>query len=260
MHNFSVQGLSDALMASESEVTVAQPPTEEYALMLEVTMADCPGCPHPPTFSWNTGMVMHILKGDPTLRNLEHVQVDGPGAAYLFFFDKQGHRGLKHDAAQALRMHVAEAFSEWIFCYAHFAVISLPLVESWCQAVTTSERHRQRSRAEHPDHPMHTLISSESDSTPQLVGSAPTSMASLGQTEETGGGCTPRVPISQPRGRPHKGCTVKDGARNSLSSPDRGGAYSDGYSMVSEAHSTHHHRRRWHGEKQLTPAPGYANF
>ena len=65
-------------------------------------MADDPGCPHPPAFSWNVGIVMHILKGDPTLRDLEHVQVDSPGMAYLFFFDKQGHRGLKYDATQAL--------------------------------------------------------------------------------------------------------------------------------------------------------------
>ena len=92
-HKFSIQGLSDALMALELEVMVAQPPSEEYALLLEVTMADCPGRPHPPTFSWNVGMVMHVLKGDPALKDLEHVQVDGPGTAYLFFFDKQGCRG-----------------------------------------------------------------------------------------------------------------------------------------------------------------------
>ena len=90
-HNLSVQGLSDALAVLESKLTVVQPPTEEFALMLEVTMADCPRHPHPPAFSWNTGMVMHVLKDDPTLRDLKHVQVDGPGAALLFFFDKQGH-------------------------------------------------------------------------------------------------------------------------------------------------------------------------
>ena len=86
--SFSIQGLSDALTALDTEVTVVQPPSEEYALLLEVTMADCPGCPCPPTFSWNVGMVMHILKGNPTLRDLAHIQVDGPGTAYLFFFDK----------------------------------------------------------------------------------------------------------------------------------------------------------------------------
>ena len=89
-----------------------QPPPEEYSLLLEVTMADCPRHPPPPTCSWNAGMVMHILKGDPTLRDLEHVQVDGPGMAYLLFFDKQGHRGLKFDATQTLQTHVAEVFSE----------------------------------------------------------------------------------------------------------------------------------------------------
>ena len=73
MQNFSVQGLSDALTSLESEVTVVQPLAEEYALLLEVTMADCPRHPHPPAFSWNAGMVLHILKNDPTLRDLEHV-------------------------------------------------------------------------------------------------------------------------------------------------------------------------------------------
>ena len=38
--NFSVQGLSDALTSLNSEVTVVQPPAEEYILLLEVTMAD----------------------------------------------------------------------------------------------------------------------------------------------------------------------------------------------------------------------------
>ena len=46
VHNFSVQGLSDALMSLESKVTMVQPLAEEYALLLEVTMADHPG--HPP--------------------------------------------------------------------------------------------------------------------------------------------------------------------------------------------------------------------
>ena len=165
-HNFSVQGLSDALMALESEVMVVQSPSQKYALLLEVTMADCPGCPCPLAFSWNVGMVMHILKGDPTLRDLEHVQVDGPGMAYLFFFDKQGCRGLKYDATPALRTPVVEAFSEWISCSAHFSIIPLPLTEGWHWAVATSERCQQRSRVEYQDHPMQNLISSELDSTP----------------------------------------------------------------------------------------------
>ena len=113
------------------------------------------------------------------MRDLEHVQVDGPGMAYLFFFDKQGHRGLKYDAAQALRMHVVEVFSEWISCSAHIAVIPLSLASGWCQAVATSVRCQPNSRAEYQDRPMHNLISSKSDSAPQLVGSAPASMVHL---------------------------------------------------------------------------------
>ena len=40
MQNFSIQGLSDALMSLESEVTMVKPPAKEYTLLLEVTMAD----------------------------------------------------------------------------------------------------------------------------------------------------------------------------------------------------------------------------
>ena len=53
--------------------SVGPAPAEEYALLLEVIMADCPRHPQPPTFSWNVGMVLHVLKGDLTLRDLEHV-------------------------------------------------------------------------------------------------------------------------------------------------------------------------------------------
>ena len=108
--HFSLQGLSDALVhvGEGTGETLA----EEYTMMLEVTMADFPGQPCPPVFSWNTGMVMYILKSDPVLLELEHVQVDGPGTAYLFFYDKQGHRGLGQDAVDAVQTHMEEAFSE----------------------------------------------------------------------------------------------------------------------------------------------------
>ena len=186
MPSFSVQGLSDALSALDTEVTVAQPPSEEYALLLEVTMADCLGHPRPPAFSWNVGMVMHVLKGDPALRDLEHIQVDDPGTADLFFFDKQDHRGLTLDAAQTLRTHVGEAFTEWISCSVHFAVIPLPLAEGWHQAVAASEQHHQRSRVEYQGHPMTNHISNESDSTLQLVGSTLPYLAWMSQAEEMG--------------------------------------------------------------------------
>ena len=68
---FSMQGLSNALV-DVGEGT-GETPAEEYTMMLEVMMVDRPGRPHPPTFSWNVGMVMHVLKSDPVLRELEHV-------------------------------------------------------------------------------------------------------------------------------------------------------------------------------------------
>ena len=73
----------DVLTSLDSEVTVVQPLAEEYALLLEVTMADRPGHPCPPMFSWNSSMVLHILKRDPALRDLEHVQVDVSSMAPL---------------------------------------------------------------------------------------------------------------------------------------------------------------------------------
>ena len=92
MQNCSFQGLSNALTSLESEVTWSSPPpppAKEYTLLLEVTMADRPGCLCPPAFSWNASMVLHILKGDPALTDLEHIP-DSPGTAYLFYCDKQG--------------------------------------------------------------------------------------------------------------------------------------------------------------------------
>ena len=70
--NFSVQWLSDTLMTLETEVTEVQLPSVEFALQLEVMMANHQGHPHPPMFTWNAGMVMHMLKSDPMLRDLEH--------------------------------------------------------------------------------------------------------------------------------------------------------------------------------------------
>ena len=126
---FSMQGLSDAL--ADVGEGINETPVEEYAMMLEITMADHPGQPHPPAFSWNVGMVMHALKSDPVLRELEHMQVDGLGTAYLLFYDKQGRRGLGQDTAYVIRAHVEEAFSGWISHSAHFTISLLPLMEVW---------------------------------------------------------------------------------------------------------------------------------
>ena len=73
------------------------------------------------------------------LRDLEHVQVDGPELAYLFFCDKQDRHNLTHEATQAMQAHVREAFAEWISHSAHFAVNPLPLVEGWHHVIAASE-------------------------------------------------------------------------------------------------------------------------
>ena len=110
--------------------------------------------------------------------------------------------------------------------------------------MAASDRQHQRSRVEHPDRPMPHVMSSESDSMQLLVG----------QLEE-GGSHSLRVPGSRPRGRPPKQCPAKDGTRNLPPSLlFRDGADSDRYSTVSEAPSSHHRRRKWHGEKWLAPA------
>ena len=141
--SFTIQGLSDALMALDpkvTEVTKVPPPEVEYALQLEVTMADWLGWPRPPPFWWNVGVVMHILKSNPALHDLEHVQVEGPSTAYLFFYDKQGRKGLVLKAAHALKAHVVDAFSEWISRSAHFALNPIPLEEGWHHTVAVAER------------------------------------------------------------------------------------------------------------------------
>ena len=179
---FSVQGWSDVL--ADVGEGMDETPAEEYAMMLEVTMADRPGQPHPPTFSWNVGMVMHVLKSDSVLRVLEHVQVDGLGTAYLFFYDKQGHQGLRQDTVHAIWTHVEEAFSEWISCSSHFTISLFPLMEVWQQAVAASNRQRLRGRAENPVHNIPVVNAGESDSLGQLVGSAPQQAGRASTVEE----------------------------------------------------------------------------
>ena len=145
---FTVQGLTNALSGLELEDTVVEPPEEELILQLEATMADCLSRPRPPAFSWNASMVMHILKNDPALRDLEYVQVDNPGSAYLFFLDKQCCRGLSAEVVEMLGAYLPGAFSKWISCSAHFVAVAIPLTEGRHLASTAANRHRQRLRTD----------------------------------------------------------------------------------------------------------------
>ena len=201
--HFSLQGLSDAL--ADVEEGTGETSAEEYTLMLEVMMADHPGRPHPPVFSWNVGMVMHVLKSDLVLWELEHVQVDGPSMAYLFFYDKQGHRGLGQDAMDAVQTHMEEAFSEWISCSAHFNISLLPLMEAWQWSVAASDCQRLRSWAESSAHNMPVGAARESDSSSQLLGSAPQqARRALGVGEMTEARLTPHTGAAQLHERPLK--------------------------------------------------------
>ena len=49
----------------------------------------------------------HVLKSDLALRELEHIQVDSPGLAYLFFCERHGHHDLMK-VALAMHSHIAE--------------------------------------------------------------------------------------------------------------------------------------------------------
>ena len=201
---------------------------------------------------------MHILKSDPVLQELEHVQVDGPGTAYLFFYDKQGHRGLGQDAMDAVRIHMEEAFLEWISHSAHFTLSLLPLTEAWQWSVAASDHRRLRSWVKNSAHNTPVGVARESNSSSQLVGSAPRQDGrASGVGKMTEARLTPCTGAAQLCGRPPKSqCTTVGGGGLPPSSPDRGVPDSDGYSTASETAGYQHRCRGCRGSrerKQLVP-------
>ena len=216
-------------------------------------MADRPGHPCPPAFSWNTSMVMHILKNNPALRDLEYVQVDNPGTAYLFFLDKQCCHGLSAEAAETLGAYLPGAFSEWISCSAHFAAIAIPLTQGRCLASAATNRCHQRPRMDPQGPALGAPFSSESDVGPVLVGSTPPTP--VGRERGAKGEKVPVVLASRPIGRPlKKAHPVKEVLANSPSSPNRGGADSDATSMASEISYRSRLQRRHRRERHLAAA------
>ena len=67
------------------------------------------------------------MKNDPAMGELKYVEVDGPGRAYLFFYDQHGYRGLPKEEALAMRSHIADPFAEWIRRSTHFDAVPLLL-------------------------------------------------------------------------------------------------------------------------------------
>ena len=171
--SFTVQGLRDALTAAESTITKPLCPTDKFMIQLEVMMEDQPRRPCPLAFSWNGGMVQHVLESNPALRDLEHMQVDGPGLAYLFFYDRHGYCSLTKEVTLTMHSHIANAFAEWIGRSTHIDVVPL-LLEEGCQHVTAAqERCRQCIwPQEQPALPIH-VIGSASSGLSQLVGGVP---------------------------------------------------------------------------------------
>ena len=165
-------------------------------------------------------MVIHVLKNDPTLRDLEYVQVDNLGTDYLFFLDKQCRHGLSTGVAETLGAYLPGAFSEWISCSAHFAPIAIPLAEGRRLASVAANRCHQRLRTDPQGPALGAPFSSESDVGPVLVGSAPPTPV-RGVEGKRG----PAASASRPRGRPpKKACPVKEALVNSPpSSPDERG-------------------------------------
>ena len=201
-------------------------------------------------------MVQHVLKSNPALRDLEHIQVDGPGLVYLFFYDRHGHRSLSKEAALAMHSHLADAFAEWIGRSTYFDAVSL-LLEEGCQQVTAAqERCRQHIwPQEQPTLPIH-MTGSSSSGYSQLVGGVPpVPEAQDGAAEPE----TPRVNAARPhrcqtKTRPTPGAGGGGGGSPPSSLECSGGADSDDYSTASESGEGCRHRRCQLAERRLAPA------
>ena len=252
--SFTVQGPSDALMALDPKVTEVPLLEVKYALQLEVTMGDWPGWPQPPSFSWNVGIVLHILKGDPALRDLEHIQVEGPGTAYLFFYNKQRMKGLVLEAAHTLRAHVGDTFSEWISRSAHFTVNPIPLEEGWCRTVAAAEQQQQHTQVEFQSPVAPSPAMSKSNSNPQLQGNAPQPTGRPGSADKLTNVQGARTVSIKQKGRPPKKQPMGAGGSSPPSSPDCGGADSDRFSTTSEVVGGQRRHRRQRNEEHLAPA------
>ena len=114
-----------------------------------------------------------MLKSNPVLRDLEHVQADGPRLAYLFFYDRHGYHGLSQEEALSMCSHMTDAFAKWIGRSACFDVVPL-LLEAGRQHTTAMQEKRMQCvrPLEEPILPVQVNKSTSSGSS-QLVGGAP---------------------------------------------------------------------------------------
>ena len=215
-------------------------------------MPDHPGRPHPPAFSWNAGMVIHVLKSDPVLQELEHVQVDGLVLLTCFSMTSRA-VGVWSRMLQMLSKPTwRRPFLEWISCSAHFNISLLPLMEAWQWSVAASDHRRLRSWAKNPAHNAPVGEAWESDSSSQLVGSAPQQDGrTSGMGKRTEARLATHTGAARLCGRPPKSqCTTVSRGGSPPSSPDRGAPDSDGYSTVSETVGCRHRCRCCRGSRE----------
>ena len=252
----TVQGIVDVLNAMEITVTEPLLQQEEFALQLGVTMADRPGWLRPPSYLWNVGLVVHVLKTDPVLRELEYVQVEAPRTAYLFFHDRHGHQGLTQNATEMVCVHIADSFAEWIGQSAHFNADPILLEEGQHLATVAQERCRQHSRIQ--DIPNQAAPPVRENQFRFL-----TSIGRQGLTHhlKTKGAATLAEPSQPSSGRPHhhpprpRQPRNEGGGGSPPSSPEcPGGIDSDGQSIMSKWEGSHRHRRCQRPERRLAPA------
>ena len=197
-------------------------------------------------------MVQHVLKSDPALRDLEHIQVDGPGLPYLFFNDRHGHHSLSKGAVLTMCSHLAEAFAKWIGRSAHFYAIPLLVEEGRQHTVAAQDRCRHRIQPqEQPILPIH-MIGSASSGSSQLVGRAPpVPEAQDGAIEaETPKANVGKLRRCQARARPVPG---RGGGSPPSSLEHPGRTDSDDYLTASESRGDCRCRRHQQAERRLAP-------
>ena len=132
-------------------------------------------------------------------------------------------------------------------------------MQVWWWVVAASDHQRLRSQAENSVPSIPVVNAGESDSSVQLVGSAPQQAGRSSAVEEMAEArlatCTGPV---HPCGWPPKSqCTIVGRGGSPPSSPNRGAPDSNGYSMVSETTSQRHRCRGHRGsrkKKWLVPA------
>ena len=145
-----------------------------------------------------------------------------------------------------------EAFLEWISRSSHFNITLFPLMEVWWLSITASDHQRLRSQAENPAHNAPVGVAWESDSSSQLVGSAPQQDGrTSGMGERTKARLATHTGTVRLCRRPLKSqCTTVSGGDSPPSSPDRGVPDSDGYSTASETVGHQHRCRGSRGSRE----------